>query len=217
MFDNQIKQAIAKAGQFNSVVDGVVVDGIIHRHKGGIQFDTTRPPLNANEFQATAKQDNKKSFEINLATKTNFIYEIPKQNQSDPSQYISVKFKDADVSLKGSVLTLPKNGTTQQHVEAIKTAVSDLRNKLSGEAKEVQAEPKKQSDLPDNASSPSQVKASLGNMDQQIGNIIKTSQMTPSLEKLLGAKYEPLNQNAPKPEPQKAKKREHDNDFDIGM
>jgi hypothetical protein len=148
-FDNVIKQAIQKAGAYNEIVDGSLVNGIHVKNVRTFAHNNTSPDP-VREFHEGQRSGEGHNAHVQLAAKQDFIYQY--ENNNGQTRYIAIHFQKVDKpSVEGSTLTLPSDFSLTQCIETVKDTISN-----SG----VETHKK--------VSSPKEVKEKLGNIEQQV-------------------------------------------------
>lgn len=148
-FDNVIKQAIQKAGAYNEIVDGSLVNGIHKKNVRTFAYNNTSvDPLR--EFHDGQRNGEGHNAHVQLAAKQDFIYQYERNNGQ--TSYIAINFNKIDKpSIEGSTLTLPSDFSLNQCIEAMNDTISNS----GGETHK-------------KVSSPKEVKEKLGNIEQQV-------------------------------------------------
>ncbi|MGF1827207.1 hypothetical protein [Vibrio splendidus] len=151
-YDKVVKEAIKQAGQYNSIIDGKVENGLIVRTAGEFTHQS-RSSDHFRNFKENQASGISHSSEVLIAAKKNFIH---KYGIGAEERFLEVKFDSVDhFAIEGSQLVLPINASLEDCLEAVKTVTDSI------------TDPKVEHEST-NVSSPAEVKSELGNIEASI-------------------------------------------------
>lgn len=151
-FDRVVKNAIRKAGQYNSIINGKVENGVIIRTAGEFTHQSRSSDYFRN-FKENQSSGLSHSSEVLLAAKKDFIH---KYGVGSEERYLDIKFDSVeDFSLVGSQLIIPKQASVEDCLAAVRTITESItEQKVEHEST--------------NVSTPAEVKKELGKIDTSI-------------------------------------------------